>query len=317
MHHLIQRGKLRSQVINVPEGLPELLSDITREVLRCQPTSECLCQFIIDYLHSMIMARDKARIVKSAINQALNIVDDVIGDMCICDIPKEKIDYMCEAMEECFRRFLAQRRCEMGKEKEIIKFNESDMLDQLVKKCKFTDDELKLSRPAIEAAYQKFVNAYMTAKDTTEGIDNLYQYFREREIKRMEEKLRIEAAVKIQSRFRGFLTRRSLFLDEPIKPPSITRPENEQDVMQLDMAARKIQQFFRRHISLIENTDEEKQLQDPCSPASNLSLTAHPVDQQGRYEEKPHEDKQDDHIDEVNVDTEPINDNVTEEVQDD
>lgn len=61
MHHLIQRGKLRSQVVNVPEGLPELLSDITREVLRCQPTTECLCQFIIDYLSSVIAARDKAR----------------------------------------------------------------------------------------------------------------------------------------------------------------------------------------------------------------------------------------------------------------
>ena len=61
MHHLIQRGKVRSQVINIPEGLPELLSDITREVLRCQPTTECLCQFIIDYLHSVIVTRDKAR----------------------------------------------------------------------------------------------------------------------------------------------------------------------------------------------------------------------------------------------------------------
>lgn len=60
MDYLIQRAKVRQQAINVPEGLPELLSDITREVLRCQPTKECLCQFIIDYLHSVIVTREKA-----------------------------------------------------------------------------------------------------------------------------------------------------------------------------------------------------------------------------------------------------------------
>ncbi|XP_065354494.1 uncharacterized protein Rsbp15 [Calliphora vicina] len=285
MHHLIQRGKVRSQVINVPEGLPELLSDITREVLRCQPTTECLCQFIIDFLHSVIVTRDKARIAKSIIDRALHVVDNVIADMCICDIPKAKADYMCEAMEECFRRFLAQRRCEKGKDKEIIKFNEFDMLDELVQKCKFTDDELKISRPVIEAAYQKFVNAYMTAKDSTEGTDSLYQYFREREIKRMEERLQADAAVKIQSNFRGFLARKSIFMDEPTRPPSPIPSETEHDIMQQEMAARKIQQFFRRHMSIVKKNDEDEQLQDPCSPASKLSLTARPADQQDVHQE--------------------------------
>lgn len=61
MNYFVQRGKVRSQVINVPEGLPEILQDITREVLRCQPSTECMCQFIIDYLHSVIVSREKAR----------------------------------------------------------------------------------------------------------------------------------------------------------------------------------------------------------------------------------------------------------------
>lgn len=95
----------------------------------------------------------------------MRIVDNVIVDMCICDIPKDKADRMCEIMEKCFRRFLAQRRCEKSKDKEIIKFNEFDMLDELIQKCKFTNEELKNSKPVIEAAYQKFLHAYMSAKD--------------------------------------------------------------------------------------------------------------------------------------------------------
>lgn len=93
------------------------------------------------------------------------MVDEVISDMCVCDIPQAKADKMCLAMEECFRRFLAQRRCERGKGKEVIKFNEVDMLDELIKKCKFTNDELKTTRPVIEAAYKKFVDAYMSAHE--------------------------------------------------------------------------------------------------------------------------------------------------------
>ncbi|KAM7361030.1 radial spoke binding protein 15 [Cochliomyia hominivorax] len=289
MYHLIQRGKLRSQVINVPEGLPELLSDITREVLRCQPTTECLCQFIIDYLHSVIVTRDKAKIAKSIIDRALHTVDEVIADMCVCDIPKEKAEEMCAAMEECFRRFLAQRRCEKGKEKEIIKFKETDMLDELIKKCNFTKKEIKITKPVLEEAYQKFVNAYMTTKESTDGTDILYQYFREREIKRNEDRLQAEAAVKIQSNFRGFLARKSMFIDEPAKPSTHSSVDFEQDIMQLDMAARKIQQFFRRHISIV-NT-----LEDPCSPPSNISLTARPPEHHDLVQEEPTQEKQHEH----------------------
>ena len=116
-------------------------------------------------------------VAKSIIDRALRLVDEVIADMCICDIPKEKADKMCAAMEECFRRFLAQRRCERGKDKEIIKFNEVDMLDELIKKCKFTNDELKKSRPVIEAAYEKFVDAYMSANEVRILVFFVFQYW--------------------------------------------------------------------------------------------------------------------------------------------
>lgn len=61
MSFLVQHGKVRGQTIIVPEGLPEVLSDISREVLRCQPPIDCLCQFIVDYLQSVIMAKEKAK----------------------------------------------------------------------------------------------------------------------------------------------------------------------------------------------------------------------------------------------------------------
>ncbi|XP_061400126.1 uncharacterized protein LOC133335847 [Musca vetustissima] len=276
MAYLIQHGKIRSQTINVPEGLPELLSDITREVLRCQPTKECLCQFIIDYLHSVIVARDKARMAKMAIDRALRIVDEVVADMCVCDIQPSKAEKMCQAMEECFKRFLAQRRCEMGKEIEIIKFNEIDMLDELIRRCKFSDDELKISRPVIEAAYQKFVEAYMTVHENIDGTETLYQYFREREIKREEERKRNEAALKIQANFRGFLVRRSMFLPMDTNVPAKEYSDQSLDIFEKEEAARKIQRFFRHKLQQNAPKDDgppdEYIFQDVCEPASRAFI---------------------------------------------
>ncbi|XP_005186260.2 uncharacterized protein LOC101899643 isoform X1 [Musca domestica] len=296
MAYLIQHGKIRSQTINVPAGLPELLSDITREVLRCQPTTECLCQFIIDYLHSLIVAREKARMAKMAIDRALRIVDEIVADMCICDIQPTKAEKMCAAMEECFKRFLAQRRCEIGQDVEIIKFNEVDMLDELIKKCKFSEEELKISRPVIETAYQKFVDAYMSAHENFEGTEALYQYFREREIKRVEEQKRQEAALKIQSNFRGFLVRRSMFLPKDADGPAKEPSNQNLDLIEQEEAARKIQRFFRHRIQQnIPKDDaptEEYVFQDVCEPESRTSLKTPPNESKEPEQKTLHEEKQ-------------------------
>lgn len=43
-----------------------------------------------------------------------------------------------------------------------------------------------------------------------------------------------------------------MFIDESIHPPTPLPEEYERDETQLDLAARKIQQFFRRHISVVK-----------------------------------------------------------------
>uniref|UniRef100_A0A1A9VDA6 Uncharacterized protein n=1 Tax=Glossina austeni TaxID=7395 RepID=A0A1A9VDA6_GLOAU len=62
MLYLLQREKVHSHVINVPEGLSDILMDITREVLRCQPYADCFCQFIADLLHSKVAKNKTERI---------------------------------------------------------------------------------------------------------------------------------------------------------------------------------------------------------------------------------------------------------------
>ncbi|EDW80494.1 uncharacterized protein Dwil_GK11535 [Drosophila willistoni] len=244
MNYLIQRGKVREQAISVPEGLPELLSDITREALRCQPTKECLCQFIIDYLHSVIVTREKAMVARSILDRALRQVDNIISDLCICDLSKEKTDLMAQVMEDCFRNFLEKRRCEMRRGKEAINFDSIDIFEELIYKCNFSDEEMAMSRPAIESAYKRFAEAYMAAGRASDGTDVLYQYFRDRELKRIEEMTRNQAAITIQAAWRGHWVRShiikhictcSCMMEEKADAKEVIREE----------AARVIQRFFR------------------------------------------------------------------------
>ncbi|XP_014095392.1 uncharacterized protein Rsbp15 [Bactrocera oleae] len=272
MNYLIQRGKVRNQMINVPQGLPELLSDITREVLRCQPTTECLCQFIIDYLHSVIVTREKARVAKGIIDRALAVVDEIIADMCVCDISKEKAQEMAMHMEECFRRFLSRMRCEQRKDIEVVRFEERDMLDAMIERCKFTEQELKISKPMIEAAYRRFVDAYMKAHEDFEGTEELYQYFKEREHKRQEEEKAKLAATKIQANFRGYRVRRNL--GKPL-PKEVSQEElDDEDLDLRTQAAITIQKAFRRHLSSLESNKSIDKGGEVCEPGSEIKVTA-------------------------------------------
>uniref|UniRef100_A0A1B0B3T3 Uncharacterized protein n=1 Tax=Glossina palpalis gambiensis TaxID=67801 RepID=A0A1B0B3T3_9MUSC len=231
MLYLLQRGKVRSQVINVPEGLPEILTDITREVLRCQPTPE---------------------FAKNIIDRALIKVDEIIGDLCYCDIPKEKSEQMSLAMEDCFKRFLAKRRCEKDRQSEVLKFKELDILDELIRKCKFNDDELKKSRQAIEEAYNKFMDFYLLTNTDDDATEALYQHFRARELQRQVEKQEKEAATKIQ-------------------PPSFDiHTPDDQTTMKHDLAARKIQSFFRNRFS--KTYERKTKPDDMCADLSKISM---------------------------------------------
>ncbi|KAM8704625.1 hypothetical protein ACLKA7_009136 [Drosophila subpalustris] len=261
MNYLIQRGKVRQQAISVPDGLPELLSDITREVLRCQPTKECLCQFIIDYLHSVIVTREKAMVARGILDRALRTVDSIISDMCICDLTKEKSDMMGQVMEECFRNFLEKRRCEMRSGKEAVKFADIDMLEELIQKCGFTEDELDMSRPTIESAYKRFVDAYMAAAKDTQGTEILYQYFRDRELKRIQEMMEHQSATIIQAAWRGYVVRRTMAQHVCICTCMLDDRDREEEARIQDAAARVIQRFFKAMLL----RQSIKPMGDPCA----------------------------------------------------
>uniref|UniRef100_A0A1B0FB47 Uncharacterized protein n=1 Tax=Glossina morsitans morsitans TaxID=37546 RepID=A0A1B0FB47_GLOMM len=72
-----------------------------------------------------------------------------VAGLCIYDIPKVKFEETFAAIESCFEHFLAKCQCEMAREEEVMKFNEVDLLDELIKKYKFSEIKLEISQHLI------------------------------------------------------------------------------------------------------------------------------------------------------------------------
>lgn len=56
MNYLMFHQSAEGQFLRVPDGLKQLMSDISREVLREQP--ENIYEFVADYLEEMTLARE-------------------------------------------------------------------------------------------------------------------------------------------------------------------------------------------------------------------------------------------------------------------
>ncbi|XP_055905574.1 uncharacterized protein LOC129941054 [Eupeodes corollae] len=209
MNFLLHRQKSRNHVLQMPEGLQELMGDISREVLRCQPSIDCTYKFIADYLQAMVNTRDKCKIAMEIIDDAILKTDEVYSQFAKCNFPKDKTRSFLNAMEITFRRFVDQKR-KRNQDPRFIKFHADDMLDELVRKCDLTKVEVLQSRPAIQWAYRKFVKTYLSSIEGTLDTEDLY-FQTEKVIASRKELEHMNAnAVKIQKVFRGYQTRKSI-----------------------------------------------------------------------------------------------------------
>ncbi|XP_072938465.1 uncharacterized protein [Epargyreus clarus] len=139
MADLLQSQIFESCRLALPEGLKELMSDISREVLRSQP--ENLYQFITDYLAALLDARE-----------ALSIACRICGDVCNC---------ACEPDLDYKLRYIGLSHDDVVKAKDIIQehfdkgqVKESKLLMKLARKTNVTETQLVELQKVVHRAFQ-------------------------------------------------------------------------------------------------------------------------------------------------------------------
>lgn len=147
MNFLLHRHRKLSEVLRVPEGLRELMSDITREVLRFQPRD--MEAFIADYLESMLLTRELYQIASQTVEDAVDSSFQIVELLQKDGISEEQAESAVDVIKEEFRSHLA----EMDEDEPLKELN---IINRLIKECKFTIEQAHKASEVIESAWTHY-----------------------------------------------------------------------------------------------------------------------------------------------------------------
>jgi len=198
------------QKVKIPEGLNELLSDISREVLRSQPTK--IYPFIADYLESMLLTRDHTFIAAKTIESLVDCSMNAADCMQVIGIDFDRANQAATVIQNNFRKHLkmihATGECTFSNIRDL------NTIEELLKRGIIKYSEAKLCLNIIYTAFKSFyhqqANASKIIKTNNsqkwlECIENTLKIYRMS--KPSSEKIE-RAAVTVQAAYKGYYVRR-------------------------------------------------------------------------------------------------------------
>lgn len=147
MNFAVHQHRKLSEILPVPDGLRELMADITREVLRFQP--ENIEAFIADYLESMLLTRELYQISSQTVEDVVDSSFQIVNILKISGISEEKATRSVEIIKEEFRHHLVDID-------EFEPLRELEVINRLIKECKLTVDEAQKASEVVESAWCHF-----------------------------------------------------------------------------------------------------------------------------------------------------------------
>lgn len=266
MNYLLHCHRTPGHIVPVPEGLTELMADISREVLRHQPSD--LLTFIADYLDAMLLTRENTIIAETTVDDIMGYAMDVATFYTTTSMPESRAKHVVEMFQKYFK--------EEEMRGEGCEFDERSLMIKLIEECRLNKDEARKATKIIRDAYKKFyyrkvnyepklgegaewnekvkntLQIYAKAKPTQEEMNRaaicLQSAYRSYCVRKCMEKKRTKAATTIQAAFRGYVTRKrhvstsSTSIDDDI---STTKEDKNFTKIKEEDAATIIQSAFR------------------------------------------------------------------------
>ncbi|XP_012281676.1 uncharacterized protein LOC105700422 [Orussus abietinus] len=91
-------------IFRVPEGLRELCTDISREVLRSQP-QDIYC-FIADYVDALLITRENAKVAVRVVNNIIIGSESIVGILYKTGLSLQEIAVAAPKIQKAFRSYL-------------------------------------------------------------------------------------------------------------------------------------------------------------------------------------------------------------------
>lgn len=242
MNYLHLKHRKLSEVIAVPDGLRELMADITREVLRYQPQNIEL--FIADYLEAMLLTREVYSVASRTIEDVLESSFQIVELLQKEGITLKQAESVVEVLREEFHS-----NAECASEENPIK--ELNIINRLVSECELSVDQAKTASSVIEDAWCHFYELNKVRNKSpvihpdlakSEAVKNTLSIYQNSKANRSELNI---AEKNLGIGFKGYFDRKS---KQNVERESILSFKNWRtpNFQERETAAKKIQAWYRR-----------------------------------------------------------------------
>lgn len=235
MNFSLYHHRKLSDIISIPKGLPELMADIAKQVIKYQPQN--LELFLAEYLDALVKTRECLQIAETTVDDVLINSLQVKELMKKTNMSKEQA-YKCSAIiRDEFSKYLSNI-------KNIESIKEFDIIKRLIDECKLNLSQAKKVSKVIDVSWHFFYQQNKTymlnnnlqesrlkkeANDITiiiqrpsdteaeEAAIKIQSWFRGLKIKEMERekfKLMQKSAIKIQALSRGYIQRKKFSMSK-------------------------------------------------------------------------------------------------------
>ncbi|XP_056633867.1 uncharacterized protein LOC130898999 [Diorhabda carinulata] len=194
----------------IPEGLRELMTDISREVLRSQPENMYL--FIADYLEALLITRENARIAARMVQSITEIAEATVEFLQQSGLDKPQVDKIVEIIHEAFKKRIRDDVITIQAEQQTEEIEEANIIADILEQAEIPSDLAEESAKIIQQAYRKFKTRKQMERQLLSGIidwriaaRSAIRLYRQTGVTNEEAN---RAATLIKAAYKGYYTRR-------------------------------------------------------------------------------------------------------------
>ncbi|KAK5650501.1 hypothetical protein RI129_001530 [Pyrocoelia pectoralis] len=194
----------------IPDGLRELMSDISREVLRNQPQE--MYTFIADYLDALMITRENARVAAKTVENITQIGITVVELLQETGMSRAEADNISLTIQTVFKRYIMEQDAHRL-ESDHESFEERDLVAEIMEEAKMSAKDIDAAATIIQKAFRMLKQSQEHAKDLLLGMvdwriaaRSTIRLYRKTNVSYEEANT---AATLIKAAYKGYYTRRT------------------------------------------------------------------------------------------------------------
>lgn len=152
----------------VPDGLKELMSDISREVLRSHPKN--VYTFIADYLDALIITRENARVAAKLVQSITEITTTTCNFLKKTGISRKEADNIVAIIQKTFRQHLRECPVVYDQTEQTVEVETANIISNIINEAEIPPEIGEEAARIIQNAYKDYKHRREHEKELLNGM---------------------------------------------------------------------------------------------------------------------------------------------------